>query len=38
MARFRSLIDWHVAEGTDGIVVSAPPANRRRWTSTKHKS
>src|SRR5882724_10765117 len=21
MARFRSLIDWHVAEGTDGIVV-----------------
>src|ERR1700674_4815118 len=22
MARFRSLIDWHVAEGTDGIVVA----------------
>jgi 4-hydroxy-tetrahydrodipicolinate synthase len=21
MARFRALIDWHVAEGTDGIVV-----------------
>jgi 4-hydroxy-tetrahydrodipicolinate synthase len=21
MARFRELIDWHVAEGTDGIVV-----------------
>src|SRR5579871_2278204 len=21
VARFRSLIDWHVAEGTDGIVV-----------------
>ena len=21
MARFRGLIDWHVAEGTDGIVV-----------------
>src|SRR3972149_11307345 len=21
LARFRSLIDWHIAEGTDGIVV-----------------
>src|SRR3954465_13543339 len=21
LARFRELIDWHVAEGTDGIVV-----------------
>ena len=21
IARFRKLIDWHVAEGTDGIVV-----------------
>ena len=23
LARFRQLIDWHVAEGTDGIVVDA---------------
>ncbi len=32
----RSLIDWHIAEGTDGIVIVGPAVNRRRcrWTST----
>src|SRR5204863_213303 len=33
MARFRSLIDWHVAEGTDGIVgIKDATANIERGT------
>jgi len=30
IGRFKDLIDWHIAEGTQGIVVVAPPANRPR--------
>ncbi len=27
---YRRLIDWHIAEGTHGIVAVAPPASRPR--------
>ena len=33
LERFRALIDFHVAEGTDGIVVAAQPASLQRWIS-----
>jgi len=30
---YRRLIEWHIAEGTNGIVSVAPPASRRRSTT-----
>ena len=30
---FRKLLDWHVQEGTDAVVVVGTPANRRRSMS-----
>ena len=35
MARFRALIDWHVAEGTDGIVVVGTTGVSRRAASSR---
>ena len=31
---FRRLIDWHIAEGTDGIVVVGTTGESPRWIST----
>ena len=38
-ARLRELCDWHIANGTDAILASAPRARRRppRWRGiSKH--
>jgi len=37
MARFRSLIDWHVAEGTDGIVVVGTTGESPTVNFDEHK-
>jgi 4-hydroxy-tetrahydrodipicolinate synthase len=37
MARFRELIDWHVAEGTDGIVVVATTGESPTVDFDEHK-
>src|SRR5919205_3769270 len=37
LARFRSLIDWHVAEGTDGIVVVGTTGESPTVNFDEHK-
>ncbi len=37
LARFRSLIDWHVAEGTDGIVVVGTTSESPTVDFDEHK-
>jgi len=37
VARFRSLIDWHVAEGTDGIVVVGTTGESPTVSFDEHK-
>lgn len=37
LARFRSLIDWHVAEGTDGIVVVGTTGESPTVNFNEHK-
>ena len=37
LARFRSLIDWHVAEGTDGIVVVGTTGESPTVNVDEHK-
>ena len=37
MARFRALIDWHVAEGTDGIVVVGTTGESPTVNVEEHK-
>ena len=31
---FRALVAWQIAEGTQGLVPAAPPANHRRSAMT----
>src|SRR5947207_8417294 len=37
LARFRNLIDWHVAEGTDGIVVVGTTGESPTVNFDEHK-
>ena len=37
LARFRQLIDWHVAEGTDGIVVVGTTGESPTVNFDEHK-
>src|SRR5204862_6919816 len=37
LARFRNLIDWHVAEGTDGIVVVGTTGESPTVNLDEHK-
>src|SRR3954469_1927769 len=37
VARFRSLIDWHIAEGTDGIVVGGTTGESPTVDFDEHK-
>src|SRR5215213_9585961 len=37
LARFRNLIDWHVAEGTDGIVVVGTTGESQTVDFDEHK-
>src|ERR1041385_6535550 len=37
LARFRNLIDWHVAEGTDGIVVVGTTGESPTVSFDEHK-
>ncbi|MCX7960298.1 MAG: 4-hydroxy-tetrahydrodipicolinate synthase [Burkholderiales bacterium] len=38
LARFRSLIDWHIAEGTDGIVVVGTTGESPTVSFDEHKA
>jgi len=38
IARFKSLIDWHIAEGTSAIVVVGTTGESPTWISTSTRN